>query len=490
MIIFKEDEDMRIRQSKRGLTFSFRENDTFRAGVHYRYIIDNKSSEIIILPDEKGKYIFSKKGKEQKPLVDLRNAEIKNAISLASHMEIEIKDDRIIVHVYQKAINTENLSDRELVSLLDKTDSLTFEISKEILTKHDTALIDMLTASGFFSDKIRDDLSYIFDVASLFSGAGLLDYPFKQDDSFDIKFAIDFDKAACETYRKNIGEHILCMDMRDLDPDSVPDIDLVIGGVCCQGYSNSNRAGNEEQDKEKRLLVDDFIKVVKAKQPLMFVIENVPEFITKENGMYLEKVLTELSDYNVTYSVVNDHEVGGYSTRKRMILIGSIKAMGKIIIPNVELSKKRTCGDALKKVNENWFNYSDITVPRPDTVRKMSMVRPGHNFEDIPEMAHLDRHSNVYRRLAYDEPSITITNWRKVNLMPPVGNRILSVSEAAAIMGLDNNFKFYGNLDNRQQQVGNGVTQHIARFVKTIVKNALYKYANEQFGISPVLSIA
>lgn len=479
---------MRIKRSKRGLTFSFQENDTFRAGVRYRYIVDLTASEIVIVPDATGKYKLSRKGTAHKPLVDLRNEEIKNAISFADHMEVEIEDDRIIVHIYKKTVNTEGLSDRELVSLLDESEQTTFVISKESLIEHDTALIDMLTASGFFSEKVRTDLSYVFDMASLFSGAGLLDYPFKQDESFDIKFAIDFDEAACKTYKENIGDHIVCMDMRDLDENTVPDVDLVIGGVCCQGYSNSNRAGNEEQDKEKRLLVEDFIRVVQAKKPLMFVIENVPEFITKENGMYLEKVLTGLSDYNVTYSVVNDHELGGYSTRKRMILIGSIKPMGKIIIPNVELTRKHTCGDALKKVDSSWFNFEDISQARPDTIRKMSYVRPGHNFTDIPEMAHLDRHSNVYRRLSYDEPSITITNWRKVNLMPPEGNRILSVAEAAAIMGLDKYFKFYGNLDDRQQQVGNGVTQHIARFVKSIIKNALYKYANEQTSLG--LSVA
>ncbi len=55
-------------------------------------------------------------------------------------------------------------------------------------------------------------------------------------------------------------------------------------------------------------------------------------------------------------------------------------------------------------------------------------------------MKGLDRHSDVYRRLSADEPSVTINNWRKINLMPPSGNRILSVSEAAAIMELDKNF--------------------------------------------------
>ena len=341
---------MRIKHSKRGLTFSFQENDTFRAGVHYRYFVDTKSNEIIIVQDDEGKYKFSKKGAKQKPLVDLRNAEIKEIISMAEYMEIEVKDNKIVVHVVEKNVNVEGLSDRELVDMLDESEKVTFEISKNDLIEHDTALIDMLTASGFFSEKAREDISYVFDVASLFSGAGLLDYPFKQDDSFDIKFAVDYDKSACETYRKNIGEHILCMDMRDLKSSQVPDIDVVIGGPCCQGYSNANRAGNFVQDKKRRLLIDDYIRIVKERKPLLFVLENVSQFLTKENGLYFEKVLTELSDYNITYSIVNDHDVGGYSIRKRMILIGCIKAMGKIIIPQVELTKKMTAGDALRKL--------------------------------------------------------------------------------------------------------------------------------------------
>ena len=90
---------MKIKYSKRGLTFSFRETESFKAGTRYRYIIDTANDEVILLPDENGKYIFSKKGKEEKPLVDLRNEEIRETIKNANYMEIEIQDDKIIVHV-------------------------------------------------------------------------------------------------------------------------------------------------------------------------------------------------------------------------------------------------------------------------------------------------------------------------------------------------------------------------------------------------------
>ena len=470
---------MKIKSSKRGLTFSFSENETFKTGAKYRYVVDNELSEIIIVPDENGKYKLSKKGVHQKPLIDLRNEEIRRLISTCRYMEVEILDDKIIVHVIRDTINIEGCSDTDIADIIEKADKISFEIDKSVLESNDKSLVQMLEASGLFSSKMTEDISYVYDTVSLFSGAGLLDYPFSKDDSFDIKFAVDFDKSACETYRANIGDHILCMDIRDLDETDVPSAELIIGGPCCQGYSNANRFGNISQDTSKRKLIDDYIRIVKAKNPLMFVIENVPQFITKEKGKYLQKVISELSnDYYISYSVVNDHELGGYSTRKRMILFGSKKAVGHICIPDIEISSLKTTRDALNKVNSDWFNYNDITKASDETKEKMKHVRPGHNYKDIPSMRHLDRHSNVYRRLDYDKPACTLTNWRKVNLMPPEENRILSVAEASAIMGLDKTFKFLGTLNDRQQQVGNGVTQAIASFVKHIVKNTLYRYSN------------
>ena len=482
---------MRIRYSKRGLTFSFQANDTFRAGTKYRYIVDTKDSSIIIVPDKNGKYKMSRKGESQKPLVDLRNKEIKDTIAFAQYMEIEITNDKIIIHVIKKAINTEGLSDRETVELFDKSEKQTLYLDKSTFIEHNTELIKALTAAGIFSAKENEDISYIFDVVSLFSGAGMLDYPFKCDDSFDIKFAVDFDKSACKTYRHMIGDHILCMDMRELDEEQVPNTDIIIGGPCCQGYSNANRSlTGLEAARKKRLLIHDYIRVVKAKKPLVFLIENVPQFITKDNGEHLEAILTELSDYEVTYSIVNDNDVGGYSSRKRMILIGS--RIGKIQIPDVELYKKNTCGDALKKVDPSWIHYNDLTKASEDTQKKMAFVQNGQNYKAIPELSHLSRHSNVYRRLDINEPSVTITNWRKVLMMPPVeflskdenGNPIqrqLNCAEAKAIQGLPKNFKFFGSLNDIQQQIGNGVPNAIASFAKSIVKNALIKYANKTF---------
>lgn len=78
------------------------------------------------------------------------------------------------------------------------------------------------------------------------------------------------------------------------------------------------------------------------------------------------------------------------------------------------------------------------------------------------------------RRLDPDKPSITLSNFRKSNILHPFENRILSVSEAAAIMGLERDFRFISDsLSAKQQMVANGVTQAIGKFVKNVVLKKL-----------------
>lgn len=470
---------MRIRASLRGLTFSFKEQENFKVGTKYRYIIDISKNEICIIPDDNGKYKISRKGPNKKPLLDLRNQEIRTAISNAQYIEIRFVKNEIIVHIIKSAANIEKSSNREIIDLLDKSEKESYAVSKDELCKNPNSLFKLLKSSGLFSDATSSQISSVFDVTSLFSGAGLLDYPFYKDNSFNISFACDSDKEACLTYLKNINNTVICTDVRNLKADLIPDCDVVIGGPCCQGYSNANRHSiNKQSAKEKRLLIDDYIRIVKEKRPKIFLIENVPQFLTKESGLYLEKVLTHLSDYQITYQIVTDLNVGGYTKRKRVILLGS--KIGKIDIPDISIKPAKTVRDALKKIDDSWPNYHDISLSSEETKEKMSYVRPGHNYKDIPCMKHLNRHSNMYRRLSYDEPGISIVNWRKINLMPPAGNRILSVSEASALMGFNKDFKFYGSLNSKQQQVGNGVTYAIASFAKEIIKNALYSWVHKE----------
>lgn len=477
----------KIKSSSRGLTFSTKNHSAI--GTKFRYFINKTDNTIIIMPDENGSGTVSRKkcGKTYNPLYDIRSKEVRELVSNADYLEVVETEESIIVHIYKKVRS--KVLKRNIVRIEDVFAQKTGEIvlckasgtdcfGGLTLTNDEyfASLVDSIPSS--YKKRVkrnRKELETVYSVASLFSGAGLLDYAFK-DPKFRFVFGVDFDENACMTYRENIGEHILCKDIREIKGKDVPDIDLVIGGPCCQAYSNANRCNVDTvEGEEKRLLVEDYVRLVKEKQVKVFVIENVPQMLTKENGKYLERILHRLPEYDITYTLVTDCEVGGYTKRKRAIVIGS--KIGKITLPAAKVHTVKTVKDALEKVDATWFNYEDVTIPKSETEKIMSYVPQGGNWKDVPREVRefgKDTHSDIYRRLAWDEISPTIVNWRKINLTHPDKNRILTVSEAAALMGLDKDFRILGKtLNSKQQQVSNGVTQAIGRFVKKYVLEAL-----------------
>ena len=71
---------------------------------------------------------------------------------------------------------------------------------------------------------------------SLLSGAGGMDLGFIRA-GIEVVWANDFDKNACDTYKANIGSHITCCSILDIDYSTLPDCDLIFGGPPCQGFS-------------------------------------------------------------------------------------------------------------------------------------------------------------------------------------------------------------------------------------------------------------
>ena len=73
-------------------------------------------------------------------------------------------------------------------------------------------------------------------IISLFSGCGGLDLGFARE-GFEVVWANDNFHAACETYKKNFGDHIFEGDINEVDFSKVPDCDLITGGFPCQDFS-------------------------------------------------------------------------------------------------------------------------------------------------------------------------------------------------------------------------------------------------------------
>ena len=118
-------------------------------------------------------------------------------------------------------------------------------------------------------------------VVSLFSGCGGLDLGFKQS-GYDIIWANDILKDACETYRHNIGDHIVCGDITKIDKSIIPKADIVIGGPPCQSFS---LVGKRNPEDDRSNLVWSYLEVLQRVKPKVFILENVTGILSAKNSI-------------------------------------------------------------------------------------------------------------------------------------------------------------------------------------------------------------
>lgn len=142
----------------------------------------------------------------------------------------------------------------------------------------------------------------MYNTIDLFAGAGGLSLGFMQTKKFDIKVAFEFNPAMQETYKKNHPGVDVFGDVRDANYTKIKekygDIDVVIGGPPCQGFSNANRQKNHAISQNNSL-VKEYIRAILQLKPKAFVMENVSMLRSDVHRFYLCSDDQALVDNNI-----------------------------------------------------------------------------------------------------------------------------------------------------------------------------------------------
>jgi DNA (cytosine-5)-methyltransferase 1 len=328
----------------------------------------------------------------------------------------------------------------------------------------------------------------IHSVISLFSGCGGMDLGFKMS-GFDILWANDIDKMACQTYARNFGEHIVHGDITQLDYNSIPNADVILGGFPCQDFSMLWKRGGVNTDRGN--LYRNFVDLVELKNPLVFVAENVKGILTANKKKAIKQIVEDFSStgkfgYNTVPFLVNFANYGTPQLRERVLIIGIRKDIDQDFdIPSPTHSPLTyvSSKEALKDVEKIKFNNEHQNI-QLSTIEKLKLIPPGGNFTDIPKSSpHYVKGmiSHVYRRLHPDKPSSTIIasggggTWGYHFDEPrPLTNR-----ERARLFGYPDDFIFEGSISEVRRQIGNSVppsgikpfAKQIHSFLNDVKKN-------------------
>jgi len=313
-------------------------------------------------------------------------------------------------------------------------------------------------------------------IVSLFSGAGGLDLGFKQA-GFETIWANEYDKTIWETFSCNSPETFLDKrSITNINESEVPDCVGIIGGPPCQSWSEAG-AGRGIEDTRGQLFYD-YIRILKAKQPKFFLAENVPGMLHPKHAAALNAILAQFESigYNVRRYLLNANDYSVPQDRKRVIIVGYRKDLGKIFVPPPSNHYKPTLKDAiwtLRKskpaLDKNYTNGDD------------NLFAPNHEYMT-------GGFSTIYmsrnRVRGWDEPSFTIqAGGRHAPLHPKAPKmlfveqnkrifvpeqedqyRRLTIRECARVQTFPDDFIFkYFNLADGYKMVGNAVAVEFAR---------------------------
>ncbi len=160
-------------------------------------------------------------------------------------------------------------------------------------------------------------------VVSLFSGCGGLDLGFINS-GFEVIWANDFFSEAVETYKKNIGDHIVLGDITNIPSNNIPDgFDVLLGGFPCQGFSIANK--NRSMEDERNFLYKEMLRIVKDKRPKFFLAENVKGLLSMHHGQVIQMIINDFAElgYKVDYKLINSADYGVPQQRERVIILGN-----------------------------------------------------------------------------------------------------------------------------------------------------------------------
>lgn len=384
-----------------------------------------------------------------------------------------------------------------------------------------------------------------FTTIDLFCGAGGITEGFKQA-GFECVFGNDFDPNAVATFNRNHAPKLaVCAPIEELDATSirravglaVGDLDCLVGGPPCQGFS-INAPSRFMTDPRNHLFLD-YVRFVQEFRPKTLLFENVPGLLSLASGAVAKQIVHEIGalGYDIRMRILFAAHYGVPQERWRLIILASRigeaplhpaptrNAVGRANFTGgrtltfkldemtcATLKPSVTVAEAIGDLPpiEAGGGDDDMPYDRPawsdfalemrqnsDRVRhhvapKIAMVnrerlkhiKPGGSWRDIPfellpkgmKLARHSDHTRRYGRLRPDGLSGTVMT----KIDPHWGaafhyeqDRTLTVREAARLQSFPDSYLFDGSRGSQYEQVGNAVPVLMAKAIADSMASSL-----------------
>lgn len=324
---------------------------------------------------------------------------------------------------------------------------------------------------------------------------------------------VDIEKKYIQTFEYNFPNALtLTTDITQLSPNDLlnklhmkkGELDLLVGGPPCQGFSKNTPISRRSLDSNNNLLVKRFLEYCEALFPKIIIMENVAEMRNGFEQHYTKLIEQQLTDlgYQVIHGVLNAADFGVPQNRKRAFFIARRDGK-KPIFPLVTHAKDKNAflekhisvweaiSDLVETTNdspniylrqpENKYQkimrYQSVNLKNHDSKKltiiqqeRINSLQPGQGLKDLPE--HLrpkSGYSGAYGRLTKNMIMPTITRWvfhaGSGRWGHPTEYRLITIREAARLHSFPDRFIFVGSYTDQAGQVGNSVPPLLAKAI-------------------------
>ncbi len=326
------------------------------------------------------------------------------------------------------------------------------------------------------------------NIISLFSGAGGLDLGFHKA-GFKTLIANEYDKKICPTYQANFPDvELLEKDIRKTTSSMFPDnVVGIIGGPPCQSWSEAGSLKGIEDVRGQ--LFYEYIRILRDKQPLFFVAENVSGMLAKRHSAAVSGFLKLFDEagYRVNLKMLNANDYDVPEDRDRVFYIGFRKDLDiRDFEYPIPVDGKPTLRDAI-------WDLKDTAIPAREHNKTNGDLCAVENHEYF-----VGSYSPIFmsrnRVRSWDEPGFTVqASGRQCQLHPQapkmvkvetnihkfVGGaehlyRRMTVREVARVQSFPDDFRFiYDDVNYGYKMVGNAVPVNLAYHVAMAIRQAL-----------------
>lgn len=329
-------------------------------------------------------------------------------------------------------------------------------------TAESEAVISAPVASTQFTNNKWTTFKFI----DLFAGIGGIRLGFESVGGQCV-FSSEFDEDACKTYEANFGEHP-SGDITKINAKDIPDFDILLGGFPCQAFSIIGKKEGFSNETCGTLFFD-IERILKAKRPSAFMLENVRNLVAHDNGNTFKVIREHLEalGYTVHAKVLNALDYGVPQKRERIIIVGFLKNIPFEFPKPISENDRVSLSNILEEnVDERYYVKESIKQSRLDRLRDKDYPKPYISHENMAGLVTPHPYSSALRAGAS-------ANYILVN-----DERRPTEREMLRIQGFPDTFKIVLPYSKIKKQCGNSVAVPVIKAVATEMLKSLRAYDN------------